>query len=136
MARDQRWALAYIDAHPGFFLVTTLRRILYLWTGFWSFSRSYLAQEPLDVPNIFFSASFTVLCLLGLWRAFRTNAMMAAPYAAMLLSFPVVYYVTHVEVYYRRQIDPMMVVLAVYAITTMARKKTEVQQPEEELQVA
>jgi hypothetical protein len=41
-----------------------------------------------------------------------------------------------VEVYYRRQIDPMMVVLAVYAITTMARKKTEVQQPEEELQVA
>ena len=136
MARDQRWALAYIDAHPGFFVVTTLRRILYLWTGFWSFSRSYLAQEPLDVPNIFFSVSLTALCLIGLWRAFRANAMMAAPYAVMLLSFPVVYYFTHVEVYYRRQIDPMMLVLAVYAITTMARKKVETHEREEELQLA
>jgi hypothetical protein len=62
--------------------------------------------------------------------------MMAAPYAVMLLSFPVVYYFTHVEVYYRRQIDPMMVVLAVYAITTMARKPVETQEREEELQAA
>jgi hypothetical protein len=136
MARDQRWALAYIDTHPGFFVVTTLRRIVYLWTGFWSFSKSYLAQEPLDVPNIFFSATLTFLCLLGLLRAFRSNAMMAAPYAAMLLSFPVVYYVTHVEVYYRRQIDPMMLVLAVYAIATTARQKLETQEQEEELQLA
>lgn len=136
MARDQRWALAYIDAHPGFFLITSLRRVLYLWTGFWSFSRWYLAQEPLDVPNIFFSVWLTVLCLIGLWRAFRTNAMRAAPYAAMLLSFPVVYYVTHVEVYYRRQIDPIMVVLAVYAITTMARKNVQILEAKEELQVA
>jgi hypothetical protein len=136
MARDRRWALAYIDAHPGFFVVTTLRRIIYLWTGFWSFSKSYLAQEPLDVPNIFFSVTLTLLCLIGLWRAFRANAMMAAPYAVMLLSFPVVYYFTHVEVYYRRQIDPMMVVLAVYAITTMARKPVETQEREEELQAA
>jgi hypothetical protein len=136
MARDQRWALAFIDAHPGVFVVTTLRRIIYLWTGFWSLRPQYLAQEPLDIPNIFFSTALTILCLIGLWRAFRASAMMAAPYAATLLSFPVVYYVTHVEVYYRRQIDPIMVVLAVYAITTMARKRVGAQEREEELQAA
>jgi Dolichyl-phosphate-mannose-protein mannosyltransferase len=134
MARDQRWALDYIDAHPGFFVVTTVRRIIYLWTGFWSFRTQYLAQEPLDIPNIFFSVTFTILCSLGLWRAFRTNAMMAAPYAATFLCFPLVYYITHVEVYYRRQIDPLMIVLAVYAITSLARKKEQVREREEELQ--
>jgi hypothetical protein len=123
MARDKRWAMAFITNHPGFFVVSTVRRFVYLWTGFWSLNPQYLAQEPLDVPNIFFSTALTFLSLMGLWRAFRENAMKAAPYAAMLLSFPLVYYITHVEVYYRRQIDPMMVVLAVYAIVTMTRKQ-------------
>jgi dolichyl-phosphate-mannose-protein mannosyltransferase len=123
MARDKRWAMAFITNHPGFFVVSTVRRIVYLWTGFWSLNPQYLAQEPLDVPNIFFSTALTFLSLMGLWRAFRENAMKAAPYAAMLLSFPLVYYITHVEVYYRRQIDPMMVVLAVYAIVTMTGKR-------------
>ncbi|HEX6505048.1 MAG TPA: glycosyltransferase family 39 protein [Terriglobales bacterium] len=135
MARDKRWAMAFISTHPGFFVITTVRRIVYLWTGFWSLNRDYLAQEPLDVPNIFFSTALTLLSLIGLWRAFRESAMKAAPYAALMLSFPVVYYFTHVEVYYRRQIDPMMVVLAVYAIVAMAARKVEiVERREEELQ--
>lgn len=135
MARDKRWAMAFINTHPGFFVITTVRRIVYLWTGFWSLNRDYLAQEPLDVPNIFFSTALTLLSLIGLWRAFRESAMKAAPYAALMLSFPVVYYFTHVEVYYRRQIDPMMVVLAVYAIVTMAARKVEIEERrEEELQ--
>lgn len=125
MARDKRWAIAFITTHPGFFLVTTVRRIVYLWTGFWSFSPKYLAQEPLDVPNIFFSTALTLLAFIGLWRAFRDHSIGAALYAAVLLSFPLVYYVTHVEVYYRRQIDPMMVVLAVYAILTMTGNRVE-----------
>jgi 4-amino-4-deoxy-L-arabinose transferase-like glycosyltransferase len=132
MARDQRWAMAFITAHPGLFVIATVRRIAYLWTGFWSLSRQYLAQEPLDLPNIFFSTALTGLCFIGLWRAFRTRAMQAAVYAAMLLSFPLVYYVTHVEVYYRRQIDPMMIVLAVYALVTMSRKKPQVEEHQQE----
>ncbi len=136
MARDKRWAMSFITTHPCFFVVTTVRRIVYLWTGFWSLNRDYLAQEPFDVPNIFFSTSLTVLCLIGLVRAFRKSVMQAFPYAAMLLAFPLVYYITHVEVYYRRQIDPMMVVLAVYAVISMTREKTQVEESEEELQPA
>jgi 4-amino-4-deoxy-L-arabinose transferase-like glycosyltransferase len=125
MARDQRRAIAFITTHPGSFLLTTVRRIVYLWTGFWSFNPRYLAEEPLDVPNIFFSTALTLLTFLGLWRAFRDHAIEAALYTAVLVSFPLVYYVTHVEVYYRRQIDPMMVVLAVYAIFTMTEDRVE-----------
>ncbi len=125
MARDKRWAIAFITTHPGLFLQTTLRRMVYLWTGFWSFNPGYLAQEPLDVPNIFFSTALTLLTFIGLWRAFRDHSIEAALYAAVVVSFPLVYYVTHVEVYYRRQIDPMMVVLAVYAILTTRRDRVE-----------
>jgi 4-amino-4-deoxy-L-arabinose transferase-like glycosyltransferase len=133
MARDRRWATAFIAAHPGFFVTATVRRIVYIWTGFWSLSRGYLAQEPLDVPNIFFSTTLTILCLMGLWRAFRESPVNAFAYAAMLLSFPLVYYITHVEVYYRRQIDPMMVVLAVYAVTGMRRKPSGIEKDAEEV---
>jgi uncharacterized membrane protein len=34
----------------------------------------------------------------------------------VLLFFPTVFYFTHGEVYYRRQIDPLMLVLAVYGV--------------------
>lgn len=58
----------------------------------------------------------TVLALAGLWRAFRTDPASAAPFAIALLCFPLIYYVTHAEDYYRRPIDPIFVILAVYAV--------------------
>jgi uncharacterized membrane protein len=39
----------------------------------------------------------------------------------VLLFFPVVYYFTHVETYFRRQIDPIMLVLAVYGVMGFSR---------------
>ena len=122
MANDGEEAMAYIKGHKAWFAVTSVRRFLYLWTGYWSLDRNYLAQEPLDVPNIFFSTTLTILSLIGIWGAFRFDPENAFPYAAVMLCLPLVYYVTHVEVYYRRQIDPMMVVLAVYAVVRLRQK--------------
>jgi hypothetical protein len=51
--------------------VQTLRRVVYLWTGFWSFSRRYLREEPFDPPNIFFCTALTILAFLGLRCAWR-----------------------------------------------------------------
>jgi hypothetical protein len=125
MASDGRQAIAYIRQHPLWFVGTSMRRFFYLWTGFWSFDRNYLSQEPLDIPNIFFSTTFTVLSLAGLWRAFRESPWNAFPYAVIMLCLPLVYYITHVEVYYRRQIDPMMVALAVYGVMSWRRQPAE-----------
>ena len=93
-----------------------MRRFVFIWTHFWSFSPYYLAQEPDDPVNVAFNTLFTLLTMIGLWRAFRVNKPVAALYALVFLFFPVMFYFTHVEVYYRRQIDPMMLVLAVYAV--------------------
>lgn len=117
MAEKKQQALEFMSGHPGYVAWSTVRRIGYVWTGFWSLDRRYLADEPLDPPNILLCTALTIFALIGLRRAFRTNAVQAMPYALVLLFFPVVYYITHPEVYYRRPIDPFLLVLAVYAVT-------------------
>ena len=54
--------------------------------------------------------------LIGLRRLWQENRSVAILFAMVLLFFPAIYYVTHVEVYFRRQIDPLIVVLAVYGV--------------------
>jgi hypothetical protein len=47
------------------------------------------------------------------------------PYAIALFCFPVVYYITHPEDYYRRPADPFFVVLAVYAVTAWLQRRSQ-----------
>ena len=102
----------YIRAHPTWFVWMTFRRIVYMWTGFWSFDRAYLKEEPLDPPNIFLETTMTVLGLIGLWRVFRRDFSLAIRFAIVLLVFPLPYYISHPETYYFRPVDPLIVVLA------------------------
>ena len=118
MRHKQAQAVALIKAHPGGFAELSLRRALYMWTNLWSFSRRYLEAEPLDPPNIFLCTALTALALAGLRRAFQRGASSGMPYAIALFFFPMVYYVTHPQDYYRRPIDPIFVVLAAYAVTS------------------
>jgi 4-amino-4-deoxy-L-arabinose transferase-like glycosyltransferase len=112
MAKEKKQAIEFIRANPGWYAWTTLRRAIFIWTGFWSFDRAYLAEEPLDPPNIFLCTTFTVLALFGLWRTYRSNPAIAILYALVLVTFPAIYYITSPEVYYRRPIDPLIVILA------------------------
>ncbi len=109
---------SFIRSHPGFFLWMCMRRGIYLWTGFWSFSRDYLRQEPLDPANVVVCSTLSLLALLGLARAFRRRLAPALPFLIVLVLFPLIYCVTHPEVYYRRPIDPMFVILAAYAVAS------------------
>jgi 4-amino-4-deoxy-L-arabinose transferase-like glycosyltransferase len=122
MQLKKREALAFIGAHKRLYAIQTLRRIVYIWTGFWSFSRRYLNEEPFDPPNILFCTALTVLAFLGLRRACRDSGFARiAPYLIAFFFFPLVYYFTHPEDYYRRPIDPMMVALAAGAIISWRR---------------
>lgn len=109
---------SFIWTHPGFFLWMCARRGIYLWTGFWSFSHDYLREEPLDPANVVVCSILSILAIVGLIRAFRQRSVAAVPFLIVLLLFPLIYCVTHPEVYYRRPIDPMFVILAVYAVAS------------------
>jgi Dolichyl-phosphate-mannose-protein mannosyltransferase len=121
--QKKKQAIEFIRAHPGWYIWTSIRRAFFLWTGYWSLDREYLKQEPLDPPNIFFCTALSVLALLGLRRALRADCGGALPYALVLFSFLLIYYITSPEVYYRRPIDPFFVILAVVAVVPDAAKK-------------
>ena len=119
-------AVQFIDSHRREFVALSLRRALYMWTNFWSFDRRYLAEEPFDPPNVLLSTAITALALIGLWRAFQKRLAVAMPFALALFFFPILYYVTHMHDYYRRPVDPLFVVLAVFAVTSRFRLAGEV----------
>ena len=127
MQMKKEQAVEFITQHPAWFLGVSLRRVLYMWTSFWSLDAEYQAQEPFDLPNVFLTTVMDVIALAGLYRAFRIGSRAAVPFALVLLLFPMVYYVTHWEDYYRRPIDPVFVVLAaceVWSWSQRGRKET------------
>jgi hypothetical protein len=122
-------AKSYIGSHPGWFLWMTGRRIVYMWTGYWSFSHEYLKDEPLDPPNIFVATTMSVLGLLGLRRVFRRDTGLAIRFAIVLGFFPLAYYISHCETYYFRPVDPILVILAVVTIAGSSPGSAALQRP-------
>ena len=117
MAHKQRQAVDYIDAHKGWFAWMTVRRAIYLWTGYWSFDKAYLEQEPLDPPNILVALTLSAAALTGLWKAVHSARGAAVRFGWTLLLFPLAYYVSHPEAYYFRPLDPLLAILGMYAVT-------------------
>lgn len=111
MAEKHDLSVNFVKTHPAFFVVATVRRIVRFWTGYWSFSPSYLKYEPFDVPNVPF-------CLFLIWATYRglkrwgnKNWRSLAPYAVALVLFPLPYYFTHSSMDYRQPIEPLLIVL-------------------------
>ncbi len=117
MARKGQQAMQYIRRHPIQYHYRVARRIVYLWTGFWSFDRAYLREEPLDVPNTFLGTTMSGLALAGLFRLRRKDASLAARFGIVFLFFPLAYYFSHPETYYFRPLDPLLVILAGYFVS-------------------
>jgi 4-amino-4-deoxy-L-arabinose transferase-like glycosyltransferase len=129
MDHKQRQADAFIQRHPEWFVWMSLRRAIYLWTGYWSFDRSYLAMEPTDPANIPFATSLTMLALAGLILTWRETPWEAIRYGGVLFLFPAIYYFSHPEPYHMRPLDPIMILLgcsAVAAWRARARQTAEI----------
>jgi 4-amino-4-deoxy-L-arabinose transferase-like glycosyltransferase len=98
--------------HYAFLAVKTLRRVVYYWTGFWSFSPEELHDQPLTPENVFHVSCITLFMLLGIRRLWRVNRIGLAPYLLLIGAFPITYYLTHPMMDYREPIEPAVVVLA------------------------
>jgi 4-amino-4-deoxy-L-arabinose transferase-like glycosyltransferase len=119
MASKQAMARSFVATHPRWFAVVTGRRFVRYWTGVWSFSRSYLRSQPLDIPNFFLCTALTGGMLLGLVRWLRrarwdrSSRQALMPYLLSVLVFPVPYYLTHASMDYRQPIESIILVLVV-----------------------
>ncbi|MGA2888626.1 MAG: glycosyltransferase family 39 protein [Terracidiphilus sp.] len=125
MAHKAQQADTYIHNHHGWYAWMCARRALYLWTGYWSFSSSYLAGEPLDAANVPVATVLTLLGFLGVMLAWHREPFEAIRYGGVLFLFPLMYYFSHPEAYRMRPIDPLIVILGCYAILNLRERIEE-----------
>ena len=116
-------ALEYIRQHPEFIVEKTLRRALYYWTGYWSFSAKEIREQPYEPANVFYVCSITFLMLRGVRRLWRRDRSACLPYLALIGIFPITYYITHPLMDYRQPIEPAIVVLAVSGALSFKRAR-------------
>ncbi len=125
MAEKGRAARAYISAHRREYVANCVRRMIFVWTRFWYLDPHDLLGFPPEPAEIFLFTGLTVLALMGLRDVFHRTSYGAA-YAIVLIFFPVTYYLTSLEPWYRYPMDPMVLALAACAVTSRlapARKK-------------
>ncbi|MBZ5706242.1 MAG: glycosyltransferase family 39 protein [Acidobacteriia bacterium] len=94
-------AMEFIRQHPGEFVRLCGQRLVSFWTA----------------PNAFVWLPISLLAGLGAMLALWRKGIGVAPYAIGLGIFPLVYYVTHPWSTYRHPIEPVMILLAVYAVS-------------------
>ena len=119
-------ASSYIHAHPRWYAAICTRRVVYLWTGYWSFDPRYLSQEPLDLFNIPFATATSLLALLGLAMAWNHQRFESVRFAGVLFLYPLMYYFVHPEAYRMRPLDPLLVILGCRATHAVAIAYTAV----------
>jgi hypothetical protein len=108
---QQAWG--FIRAQPIHFLALSLRRFFRFWTGTGNQNGS-----PIYAIHAVLT---TVLGLTGLVMLYRRRVRCIADLMALpLLIFPLPYYITHAEFRYRLNIDPLLTILAAYAVTQWA----------------
>jgi hypothetical protein len=98
-----------------------LRRLVYFWTGFWSFSAEYRQREPFELPNMFFCGAIALMMLRGVRRFWLLNRTAALPYVVLVGVFPLTYYLSHPLIDYRQPIEPAIVVLAIAGLVPWRR---------------
>jgi 4-amino-4-deoxy-L-arabinose transferase-like glycosyltransferase len=114
----EKWLKArdFVEENPGTFGWRSVRRFVFMWTGYWSFNREYLREEPFDPGNIPFCTGVTILALCGIRKVFRKSASLGVLYGLLLIVFPLVYYFTVSEMGYRHPLSPEVVILACGAV--------------------
>jgi hypothetical protein len=117
MHEKQSEALNFIWTHPGTFLDSSFDRFVDTWTALWDERADpWVNALHAGTAYVVFCSVFSLLALLGLLLARRADPLETFPLSAAMLLFPLTYYITHSAVRYRHPIDPVITILAVYAV--------------------
>ena len=117
MEEKEREAWAFIRSHPLDTARFTLHRFANNWLGIWDSPVDIWGAAPWYLRlTIIFSCVFSLLSWLGILFAYRTRNAAANPLGIVMMIFPLAFYLTHTSRRYRFPMDPMMLVLAVYAV--------------------
>jgi 4-amino-4-deoxy-L-arabinose transferase-like glycosyltransferase len=102
-AKRQR-ALDFIRAHPDVFLRSLIWRALRFWSAPAGSAWSWIS----------------LIAWAGVGLSFVRKKIAAAPFVVVMIVYPIVYYITHTHVTYRFPIEPVILLMAAYALVTAA----------------
>jgi hypothetical protein len=126
MREKQTEALSFIRANPGIFLDSSFDRFVDTWTALWDqHTDPWVNALHAGGTYVAFCCVFSLMALVGLLIARRADALGTFPLSAAMLFFPLTYYITHSGLRYRHPIDPVMTILAVYAVRYVWVKLTD-----------
>jgi len=117
MARKQQAAMALIAGDPLRFAGLTARRVLNTWTAIWDFPPLW-RLEASGIPNVLTYTLISLLALAGLRRAVGRGLHRVVPLVIAMLCLPAAFYITHPDLGYRHPVDPAIVILGVYALSS------------------
>lgn len=117
MEEKGREAWTFIRSHPADTARFVLHRFSNHWLGIWDSPADLWPTAPwylkLAIVN---NCVFALLAWLGALLACRTRNVAAYPLGMVMLVFPLAFYLTHTSLRYRYPMDPIMQVLAVFAV--------------------
>ena len=117
-------AVEFIRHHPWSVAITSLRRMVMYWTGYWSFSRDYLESEPTALPLMFMLICITAVMLRGVRRFWKENRSAGMPYFILIAVFPLTYYLSLALMDYRQPIEPAVVVLVIAGLIPLGNMQS------------
>lgn len=117
MQEKQHEAVLFMRTHPVETMNFIFRRFSDNWIAMWDppadiWSRVDLVTKLSIVGNCL----FPVLSFAGVLLVYRQRNEIAVPFASVMLFFPLVFYITHTSPRYRHPMDPIMLILSVYAL--------------------
>jgi hypothetical protein len=116
MQNKSALAKAYVRAHPSEFLRLSGVRFIRFWTG--------AGTRDGSAIFILHAVLTTALGTMGVWRLWqRRRYSLAALFLLPLMLFPLPYYITHAEFRYRLVVDPLLTILAAYAVSGDSMEK-------------
>jgi hypothetical protein len=107
MADKQHEAMTFIAQQPVRFADATAMRALFFWFG---------TERPAGLfhfPEVLYGIT-SLLAFVGLTVMLVRRSPAGLPFAAIVVVFPLVYYVTHPDARFRYLVEPELMVLAAY----------------------
>lgn len=117
MAEKQQLALLYMRTNLAHTLNLMYHRFTYTWLAVSDTPLDSWTNGPFYVKCLLtFSWGIAVFSLLGVLFAYGARIPEAAPFGLVLLTYPIVFYVTHTSSRYRFPMDPFVIILSAYGV--------------------
>jgi 4-amino-4-deoxy-L-arabinose transferase-like glycosyltransferase len=116
MAAKQHEAVQYMRTHAGEVLWLNWDRFTQTWAAGDSLSDMLRYGNWETRAKTLFLCALSFFGFAGVFLAYRKRVPAAVPLGTVLFVFPIVYYVTHTNSRYRHPLDPVLALLAVYAV--------------------